>query len=522
MAINYTPPMSAFGAGLERGIGIVRDYERDLERKEDRKIAADDRARRISNEDEDRAHTRKVRAQQDDDYEWKQGEQELKLLDDDVAAAKGAINDAAAKYGGYDKIPPAEMQQLQDRIDGVSGGYNARRAALMRPRIEKMRSAALERIKKGDFSNGVEDLTLVTRRPVSDFMRGENGEPSPIEQAHDSFLQAYQSGDRAGMANAANILLRPELGIGTGVRHKGGVTITGKEIVDFVPSPNGGGRVMPVLSVTEERDDGATRKRHAGLTAGRGRAEDGDKYADIDLTAAFDRLGNLRQMVEIANAPGVREQLAAGAAKGAATADSLLRAMNATSVKEPAGKYETKQYDRGGKVDRITADKNTGIPVRSETLDKTLDPNKESANTVRLQVEGVRQAGATQRNDADNATSTANNQRTNATAAANNQRTNETRTATAATRAAANPRGPNSDAEIRRDFETEYGKADMRSRLNLTLEEYKVVRANKLPSPPKGAIKQVTELPKSPGYFRTDKGLFYRNEKGENLKVLGR
>lgn len=372
MPTGYIPPAQAFGAGLERGIRLDAFMQAEQDRRETRDFEKKKRERDWGREEETHAETVRQRERTARDYDWKEGERQYKLYGDEVAGAQGALSSLLAQYGGDEsKVPPDQLAKAKGAMHEANTRYLGQRKAML-PKLEQRRQQALDEMKQGNVT--AQNLSLTARRPASDFLRtvGPDGvaKPSPVEQAHDAFMQAMDTGDTNQMLASANFLLKPELSVGVGERQADGTTITSKEIIGFAPSPDGKG-LLPVLRVKAKRDDGATRQYVAGVTKGRSSA-DGDPYVTLDMDEAFKRLGNLRTMAEVANAPGVAEKVRAETPEERASTQSALQLLYASGHKPPDLHIKTEKTDLGGTVERETTI--GGIRAGTETKEKTIPP----------------------------------------------------------------------------------------------------------------------------------------------------
>lgn len=393
--------MSSFSSGVN---GFMQGAELGM-RMRDREDNKAERERQRGIQDEERAYNRSRLekqdarlAKQDEDLEYKSALDALDLeRKDALAAMEGDIK----AHGGIDNVP----EDVRKSHQAKAGDLTHRRSQLLRkkyePIVKKKTEAArtllsglqdgtvdIDTVAPGDL---VEAVTMATKRSPVDFLKGDDGAPSKIEQALQATMQGMKSGDQEALRSGVNILMQPELMYGIGDLASDGSEITAKEIDRFIPAEGDPERVYPVLKVKTKRSDGAEGSYLAPRTHGRTSHEDDDVAPPMKIGDAMDRAGRLGALAQVLNAPDVKAKLMQGLQEQGGEIDSLLKAVYATggNLEKLTGKLQTKVVNLGDRQTLVTTDEQGNV-VKETNLKKGVDPEKAADRQTRKEIAETR------------------------------------------------------------------------------------------------------------------------------------
>lgn len=395
----YTSVGEAAARGLERGIRVgtgLREQERleserkriDAERAEDRQFTL-----------EERAHARERRAvteaRADEDAAYNENKRALEAVEVQAKDLGGRYSALLQQYGSEEAIPQKDRDALESQWTSISQQRRAARARLYAPIMEKQRKES-ETIMTG-LANGTLDLAKVgparfylavqaaTGMDPADFLRDENG-TSRVGGAIQDVHRGLDSGDRDSLVRGSNVLMSPSLRVGVGYDGPQGTVITGKEIVDFVPGPNG--QYIPAMKVTVESPYGRQMTKNSYIappTEGRGTNGDA-RVTGVDMEKALDRLGRIGVLEQTLNSPEVRQLLVQGARELGPRAGDYLDGLRALPESK-AGKFTVHDVQAGGHILQQTRNERGGV-VKTERIEKSASPDA----VVRAKATGIRTA----------------------------------------------------------------------------------------------------------------------------------
>lgn len=379
---------AALSEGLDTGFRMAMDIDAREEDKRRARMREERDERRFNAEQEDRLATR---ARLD--------RQEKRLLDQDALnldkTALSALDEELKTHAGYgaklyeqygDQIPDDVRQPYVTKGRQLIEQRGALRRKLYEPRIRELEQESANtwsRIEAGQMNiedlkpvDLVRTLTVAAKRDLSDFLAGPDGAPSRVSQAGLDLVAGMETGNEALVLEAANILLEPELKRGVGEPGKDGSTITGKEIVKFIPHPQNPNEVLPVIRVHVKREDGKVGSYLAPITKNRS-ADPDDEVIGLDIGKAMDRAGRLITLAETLNAPGMRERVDQGMQEGGKETREFLDIFFGVGGEKPKAKVEWKSVPAGGMLVGLD-EKGRQVgevrgPARSTGLQASLD-----------------------------------------------------------------------------------------------------------------------------------------------------
>lgn len=312
---------------------------------------------------------------------------ELAMLDKEAADLQAEGQGLFTQFGGYDKVPEDVRGDYTGRVRALRGRRGQLRQSFYGATVEEQRRTAAEtwsRIEAGQrsiYDLGGDDLygTLTVRmqRPLSDFLRGQDGRPSAVEQAVLDVEAGLQTQNHDLLVKGANVLLRPELTTGIGSEGPDGNEIVDKTLYDLVPHPQQPGLFVPIVQVTVRRDDGAIGRYLAPVTEDRSvySTNAGAMPKPLSVQAALERVGQLGAMAQFVNQPDVRARLDAASPQAKASADEFLQALGAVGVAAPkAGKITRERVDLGDRIEEREVDEATGKVLGVRYLGRGLAP----------------------------------------------------------------------------------------------------------------------------------------------------
>jgi hypothetical protein len=394
---------SAAAQGLESGFGLgLRARQQTLD-EEERKARAAREAAAVAERAEDRAMGLKRAERQDKQFDAQMDRQrrgdarqqrldELKVLDSEFADLQTEGSAMWQQFGGYDKVPEDARSRYTQRARDLRKRRQEARRAIYDPDQQEKRRRADEvwsRIEVGqarpeDISDDdlYETIAVKARRPMAEFLRGQDGSPSKIEQAALDLEAGMQTGNSELTLRAANVLLAPELRTGVGKDGPDGNEIIDKRIVQLVPHPQDPSQFLPVVEVTVRRDDGATGKYRAPITEGRGvYAGSQEMPKTLSMRDALDRVGQLSALAGYVNRPDVRKRLDK-ATTGKASAEEFLAELGGAGVVPPKPeKISRERVDLGNVVVEREVDA-SGRVVGEKRLAKGLAPSRGEGATA--------------------------------------------------------------------------------------------------------------------------------------------
>lgn len=151
----------------------------------------------------------------------------------------------AHQYGGFDKIPADVGSAYATKAQGISAQRQALLTKRMQPIVDKEQAWAKDtssRIATGQINmddlspeDTVRLIEATTRRPVGDYLRGENGK-SVVGQGVADATAGVQTQNGALTMQGATTLLKPELSVGVGHTAADGSTITSKSLYALAPA----------------------------------------------------------------------------------------------------------------------------------------------------------------------------------------------------------------------------------------------------------------------------------------------
>jgi len=235
-----------------------------------------------------------------------------------------------------------------------------------------------------DFANTV---VQGVKRPLGDFQRGEDGSPSPIEQAGQQVIQGVQSGDTKAAVAGLNFLQKPSIERIIGQPSPHGGKIVGAQIADLHLDPNSpkdDPHYIPMLKVWvndgKERADsgdlahptitsdeaqgapaGATGHYFAPVTEDRTSSPDA-KVMRFSMKDGLDFIGHNLHLADLLNTPEAQQKLQGAYSNPGQTPDDYL---NATLGIMPAKRTVTR----------------TVIPAGASVLEEATGPTGEVSSS---------------------------------------------------------------------------------------------------------------------------------------------
>jgi hypothetical protein len=355
----------AAARGLESGFGLGM-------RARNQQLDEEARARRIKQEDEDRAFTLDERTRK------RQREEEdsaLKALDTEYEDLRMQRESFAKQYGK--DVPPEIAGPHSERVSQITGARNTiirkRYEPLVKERQQKLADLS-SRLQSGqidikdvpdtDFYQG---LLTAARRDPADLLSVE-GKPSRVAQAGTDVITGMETGNEQMLLAGANVLLEPELKIGIGGSSPHGGKVVGKEIIKMIPDPRDPKKFMPVVRVYVKKDgkqagpnmeNGATGYYDAPITENR-TSDPSDTVKSIDIQEAMDYVGRMQTLSTMLDEPSVRAKIERARAESKNKPDLFLEAFYA--VRDKAGKdVDWKTLNPGQRL--VGINKTTGQQV---------------------------------------------------------------------------------------------------------------------------------------------------------------
>jgi hypothetical protein len=376
---------AAAAQGLESGFGLGMRVNEERRRKEQDEMQAQRQSRLDAESAEDRAFNRSRLVQQDERAAVADERNvllnQLKMTDTELAELTNEATATVKNYGGWAAVPPEWKQDFSTREQQV----RARRKDLFEkayaPSAAEMKRRASEqwaRIGAGQLSleelpdkELAENIAVLARRPIEDFMPGANGEPSKMDQAK-ADIEAGMPNPQRGFSGNSELLVRgfntlfaPEISKGVGERARDGSIIEKKEVVRLVPAPTPypEGSFVPIVRITVRRADGATTSYEDPLTEDRSDREDADIKV-LTLDGALDRFGQLSTLASAVQRPDMRKRIEKGLKEGAdKTIPDFLQTVSRLNVTEPQQKIKVDRYTANGRVMEQDRDEATGKPI---------------------------------------------------------------------------------------------------------------------------------------------------------------
>lgn len=344
------------------------------------------------------------RRQQDrqDMQDAQRSEDRQRLIDRQRMTDQGAALDAQLKDLNSEgaaleasPTPPGEdvMRDYSNRVKTVKQARDQHYAKLSGVIVQDAHVGARDDLLALDSSGGdvtkVKNLTRAvtvgTGQDPKVYLRGANGEPSPIEQAGQSFLEGMQTGDKGKMLQGANAIFGPKLQKGVGEASPHGGTIVRKEVVDLVPDPDakeGDPRFIPVLKVFVDRgkdfkgprgEFGETSSYTAPLTEGRSSGPDA-RVRSMGIKEVMDFMGQNLHLAEILNTPEAQQKMQQDQQVSPFDPQEYLTALRQANVQPAKNVTDTKIIPAGGTAVTTTRNSRTGAVVRQETIQGNAKP----------------------------------------------------------------------------------------------------------------------------------------------------
>lgn len=351
---------SAAAEGLQSGFNMGMQYDQAQEAKRSRALSEARQAEELGMRKTQFDAQMERQRQQDERQQTVDEYQQLKDAHTDV------IGRVAALQGAGQQVPPELTQEystIRDRL-------NSHRAKVLAPKLATERQQAL------DFFSGVKAGRvdpLGADVPPAQFYRhvalATGRTPEEITQAASAVQQiqeGHASGNEALTLQGVNALAAPDLRAGVGQPSPHGGTVVRKEIVKLVPAQDANGntdpnQVYPVIRVYTDRKgpDGAPLYYDAPLTKNRTSDPD-DPVQPVDLTRAFEYMGNLGTLAAALQDPRAQAKLAQGAKEVGDKTRADLDEMNAL------GRVELSKHAQGALQQKIQAIKAQGLPPEDE------------------------------------------------------------------------------------------------------------------------------------------------------------
>lgn len=345
----------AAARGLESGFGLGM-------RARNQQLDEETRARRIKQEDEDRAFTLDERTRK------RQREEEdsaLKALDTEYEGLRAQGESYAQQYG---KDVPAEIAgPYSERVSQITGARDTiirkRYEPLVKERQQKLADLS-SRLQSGQIDiKDVPDTDLyqavltAARRDPADLL-STGGKPSRVAQSVTDVITGLETGNEQMLLSGANVLLEPELKVGIGGSSPHGGKVVGKEIIKMIPDPNDPGKFMPVVRVYVKKDgkqagpnmeNGATGYYDAPITENRS-SDPKDTVKSIDLKQAMEYAGQMQTFSTMLDEPSVRSKIERAAAEAKNKPDTFLEAFYAVKGKMPGKDVDWKTLNPGQRL----------------------------------------------------------------------------------------------------------------------------------------------------------------------------
>jgi hypothetical protein len=397
--MQYTPPAAGLLSGFERGIDLYRKlFELPQIEQEERAYRARQRQREeieFQNRQEDRAIQRERGIRQEEAARIKS------QLDIITSEQESLAQQAAALRSQYGSEIPTEAKT---KLGAAFRALQAKREKLLSDaeglwkRVHETGTGALQRLNAGDTSVGNKDLisaVAITGYDPRLLTQPDQTLPSPLQKAVMDVHDAMESGNFEKAADAANVILSPELRKGVGSPGADGTTITKKEIIGFVPSPDGG-KVSPVLRVYTV---GNPQGYIAPVTKNR-TADPNDEPVFLSMEDLLDRAGKAKQLADVFSTPVMQQKLQDGMKKGADDIDVALEYFGRIPLpKNIGGIYGRTQVDRidaGDRVIRVVRDRQTGEILDQQEIPKGVSPDTAARTSATVTAAGIR-AGSAER-----------------------------------------------------------------------------------------------------------------------------
>jgi hypothetical protein len=247
-----------------------------------------------------------------------------------VRANQAALSKARATYGGAD-LDQLTQQYAKAQKDLENGSLDP------------------ASMSDTDFGN---TIAQGVKRPLGDFKRGDDGAPSPVEQAGQHVIQGIQSGDTQSAVAGLNFLQKPSIDRIIGHPSPHGGTIVGAQIADLHLDPQSqkdDPHYIPMLKVWvndgKQRQDsgdlahptitsdeaqgapaGATGHYFAPVTEDRS-SSDTAKIMRFSMKDGLEFIGHNMHLAELLNSPEAQQKLQRAYANPGQTPDDYLNAM---------------------------------------------------------------------------------------------------------------------------------------------------------------------------------------------------
>jgi len=397
--MQYTPPAAGILSGFEKGIDLYQKLvERPKIEQEERAYKTRQREREeieFQGRQEDRA-TQRERGIRNEEAARIKGQLDLIANEQESLAQQAAAlriqygseipTEAKAKLGAAFRALQAKREKLLSDAEGLW------------KKVNETGTGALQRLNAGDTNVGNKDLlsaVAITGYDPRLLTQPDPTLPSPLQKAVMDVHDAMESGNFEKAADAANVILSPELRKGVGSPGADGTTITKKEIVGFVPSPDGG-RVSPVLRVYTV---GNPQGYIAPVTKNR-TADPNDEPVFLSMEDLLDRVGKVKQLADVFSTPAMQQKLQEGLQKGADDIDVALEYFGRIPLpKNIGGIYGRTKVDRidaGDKVIIVVRDRLTGEILDQQEVPKGVSPDAATKAQATVTAAGIR-AGSAER-----------------------------------------------------------------------------------------------------------------------------
>jgi hypothetical protein len=395
--MQYTPPAAGILSGFEKGIDL---YQKLVERP---KI-----------EQEERAYKTRQREREEIEFQSRQedraAQRERGIRQEEAARIKGQLDlitneqeslaqQAAALRSQYGSEIPTEAKA---KLGAAFRALQAKREKLLSDaealwkKVNETGTGALQRMNAGDTNVGNKDLlsaVAITGYDPRLLTQPDPTLPSPLQKAVMDVHDAMESGNFEKAADAANVILSPELRKGVGSRGADGTTITKKEIVGFVPSPDGG-KVSPVLRVYTV---GNPQGYIAPVTKNR-TADPNDEPVFLSMEDLLDRVGKVKQLADVFSTPAMQQKLQDGLQKGADDIDVALEYFGRIPLPKNIGgiygRTKVERIDAGDKVILVVRDRQTGEIIDQQEVPKGVSPDAATKAQAAVTAAGIRASSA--------------------------------------------------------------------------------------------------------------------------------
>lgn len=298
----------ALSQGIERGMGLgfqIQDRERQARLDEERRAAqASEQATA-----EQRYADAQARQQRVDQWQ----------------ALNDERDELLAQVTGAQQAGTPIAPELAERITANAAARRAHRDTVLAPRLAQERQAALDltsRIQAGEVDP--QTLSGPDLYKYVSFATGRT--PSQlVEAARGARMatQGLQTNNQGMTLQGVNQMLAPELRAGVGDESPYGGEIVRKEIVHLLPAQDANGqsypdKVMPVVRVyvrhpkaMNDPTSGGITFYDAPLTENRS-TDPEDKVKVVDLSRAFEYMGQLGSLAALLQNPAMQAKLAEG------------------------------------------------------------------------------------------------------------------------------------------------------------------------------------------------------------------